>query len=412
MTKKIALNAPAFPESKFLMKPFRILGLVLALSASCGAPAVVRADSLASIFTNVTKSTAGQPRRPSIIFIRCNGLGCGDLSCYGQTNYFTPNLDRLAANGMRFTGFHSGNADFTGGLAALMTGKNAPFAPGSKTLAERLQAVGYYTGLIGEWTLGPKPWTQGFNNFGGFISEDEGRDYYADHLWRFSPHSLFDPTNKVVSDYVGREMIYQNTGGRKGRWMPQTLMDGILNFTRDEQPDSFNRYRPIFLLADLPAPRSAVRGADDFPVPSDAPYSDSPWPQAAKNRAALITRIDGNIGRLMEELNLIELTNNVAIIFSSSAPPEKSSNTNLDFLKLNGDAPAEMDAAFTPLPMIIWWPRIVPAGRVSDVPWSNADIMPTLLEMVRGDKVPELDGVSRARTLRGLSETNRMEAPH
>ena len=161
---------------------------MLSLAALCSWPAVVRADSLASIFTNVTAtSTAGSPRRSSIIFIRCNGLGCGDLSCYGQTNYFTPNLDRLASEGMRFTGFHSGNADFTSGLAALMTGKNTPFAPGSKTLADRLQQVGYYTGLIGEWTLGPQPWTQGFNNFGGFISEDEGRDYYADHLWRFSP---------------------------------------------------------------------------------------------------------------------------------------------------------------------------------------------------------------------------------
>jgi arylsulfatase A-like enzyme len=194
--------------------------------------------------------------------------------------------------------------------------------------------------------------------------------------------------------------------------MPQTLMDGILNFTRDEQPDAFNRHRPLFLLVNLPAPRSAVKGADVFPVPSDAPYSDSPWPQAAKNRAALITRIDGNIGRLMEELPLIDMTNNVAIIFSSSAPPEKSSSTNLDFLKLNGDAPADMKDALKPLPLIVWWPHMVPAGRVSDAPLSNADLMATLLELARADKATDIDGVSRARTFRGLSETNRVPAPH
>ncbi len=384
--------------------------LALALAALCGLPTAVHADSLASIFTNV-QSHAGSPRRPSIIIIRCHGLGYGDLSCDGQTNYFTPNIDRLASLGMRFTSFHAGSADFTGALAALMTGKNGAFVPGSPTLADRLKALGYYTGLLGEWTLGSEPWRQGFDEFGGFITEDEGRDYYADHIWRFAPHSLYDPNTKTVSDFTGRETVYQNLDGKKSRYMPEVFLKGAVTFPLDHQPDKFNRHRPLFLLADIPAPRSAAKGAHDYPVRTDAPYSDAPWPQAAKNRAALLTLLDGYVGQLLDDMNAIGLTNNTAIIFCSSAPPEKTASTNLDFLMLNGPAPAA-DAAAKSLPMIVYWPGVVPPGQVSDVAWSNADILPTILELVRGERVPDLDGKSMVSVFRGEAPANSVEAPH
>jgi len=127
-------------------------------------------------------------------------------------------------------------------------------------------------------------------------------------------------------------------------------------------------------------------------VPSDAPFTDEKWPQAAMNRAALITRLDGGIGRLFEQLGKSKMTNNVAIFFTSSAAPEKFANTNLNFLLPAGDFRAAEKSA--PLPMIVSWPGTIPAGRVSDAPWSVVDFAPTALEIGYLKPVTNFTGAS------------------
>ena len=368
---------------------------VLLLSGVCAA----RADSLADIFTNITVK-GGTPRLPSIIVIRCHGLGIHDLSCYGQTNYFTPNIDKLAAGGMRFTNFTAGAKDFSGALSALMTGKNGG-AAGSELLPARLQGAGYFTGLIGEWTLSAEPWTQGFNEFAGFIGEDEGKDYYADHVWRFLPHSQYDPDTKKISDYAGKEMIFANSGGHRGKYIPEVFFNTMTGFLQRNQPGRFNHHQPLFLLLDLSAPRSTGKVTDDFTVPSDAPFSDEPWPQSARNRASLITRLDGGVGRLFEELNKIGMTNDVLVIFSSSARPEKFTDKQMDFMKPNGNVPPDADPAGIPMPLIAYWPAQIAPGEVSGEPCSNVDLMPTLLEVARLKPEPGLDGTSLLPVLTG-----------
>jgi arylsulfatase A-like enzyme len=393
------------------MKYIRIDRLVVALALLLGLSDGVRAESLASIFTNAP-SHAYPRLRTSIIFIRCHGLGYGDLSCYGQTNFSTPSLDRLAAGGTRFTNFRPGSPDFSEALADVMTGITSGFAPDETTVAQRLQWAGYHTGLIGEWTLGQRPWEQGFDEFAGFLADDEGRNYYADYLWRYAPHSIINPSNSVIEDYVGREMLYPNTNNKKGRYLPDLEADMMVHFTKENQPQLDNSFKPFFLLADFSAPRRTTIGTDDFTVPSDAPFGDEPWPQAAKNRAALITRLDGGIGRLLENLEKLGMTNNVAIFFSSSAATAKFVNPNLNFLKPNGDLPTNQDAYTAPAPMIVYWPGTVPAGRVSDEVWSGADFVPTALEIAHAKPVTGLDGVSILPLLKGETGTNRLDAPH
>src|SRR5580658_5944829 len=141
--------------------PFNRFGVVLGawLAFAGGA----RAD-LSLISTNLHERVV-IPRRASIIFIQCHGLGYGDLSCYGQTNFQTPNLDRLAAEGTRFSNYRVTSDDYPQAQAALMEGNTGAFSAGQGTLAGRLQGVGYRTGLIGEWTLGAQPWMQGFDEF-------------------------------------------------------------------------------------------------------------------------------------------------------------------------------------------------------------------------------------------------------
>lgn len=370
---------------------FFVLLAALAFTAS----ALAQNESLASIFTNAANAhRTAVLRRPSIIFIACHGLALGDLSCYGQTNFQTPNLDRLAAEGTRFTDYRAGGDDLPTAQAALMAGNTAPFSPGQTTFAARLQQAGYYTGLIGEWTLGSEPWNQGFDNFAGFLSEQDADNYYSDFVWRYAPKSLYNETNHTLFAWKGPEEIYENTGNRKGKFIPDLLMFAMNNFVRDHVPDFANHYRPFFLLVNLPLPHSVTPGKDDYPVPTDAPYSGENWPQAAKNRAALLTRLDDGVGRLLEQLGKLGLTNNVAIFLAGAVAPEKFADPGLDFLKLKNEVRGGSSPEHLRVPMIVRWPDHVPAGRVSRGPWSAADFAPTAMEMAYAKPVASFTGIS------------------
>ena len=360
------------------------LNRVLLLLAALPFVLVAHAD-----LTPATMTVAS--RRPSIIFIQCHDLARGDLSCYGQTNFQTPNLDRLAADGIRFT-HYTGGANSAATTAQLLSGNNSTPTNGELNLAQCLQQNGYRTGLIGEWSLGNSPWTQGFDEFAGFLDEAAAQNYYADALWRYAPDSILDTTNNRMVAFVGKEMIYQNTGGKQGVYLPELFVNAMNNFVRVNAPDAASHYRPFFLLVNFPAPRSATPGADDFPVPSDAPFSDEKWPQAAKNRAALITRLDSGIGRLFEQLQKSGLTNNVAVFFTSSSAPEKFADTNLNFL-LPADDFRDANKP-TPLPMIVNWPRTIPANRINHASWSAMDFAPTGLNIASVKPADNFTGIS------------------
>jgi arylsulfatase A-like enzyme len=366
-----------------------------------------RAESLASIFTNVAPAaTTAIPRRASIIFIQCDGLGYGDLSCYGQTKFQTPNLDKLAADGIRFTSYYAGDAAASPSRAALMTGRDAShlrqradvdiaLAPDQINVAQLLKNSGYHTGLIGEWGLGDAPWTQGFDEFAGFIHSDEAQNYYSDYVWRYAPDALLNETENHASDYTGKEEIYPNTGGQRGEYIPDLFTFAAVSFVKNNQPDRFNHYRPFFLLVNYPTPRPDTTGTNSFPVPTDAPYSDENWPQPAKNRAAMITRLDGDIGRLLDQLKTIGMTNNVAIFFSSVSVPQKAGGFDPEFFQSN------VSSNDLRVPMIVRWPDKINAGQVSNFKWSARDFLPTAAEIAFAKSPPAIDGVSILPTLLG-----------
>lgn len=351
-----------------------------------------RAD-LAAIFTNTAPARPSAiPRRTSIVFIQCHGLAPGDLSCYGQTNFQTPNLDRLAAGGIRFTNYFGGSDSVTT-TALLLNGKDSGLLPGEANLAQRLNQGGYRTGLIGEWTYDREPWRQGFEQFAGFFTDLEAQNYYSKNIWRY-PHVLLNESNQIQDKVLEHEMLYGNNGGKNDQYLPDVLVNATLNFIRLCQPDKSNHYRPFFLLVNLPAPRTATTGADNFPVPSDAPFTSESWPQAAKNRAALITRLDSGIGRLFEQLDKLKMTNNVAIFFSSSSLPEKFADTNLNFLLPKESFLAATNPVPALLPMIAYWPGTIATGQVSKLQWTTADFAPTALQIAYMKPVTNFTGIS------------------
>jgi len=385
---------------------FILVAAVAPLFVPCGH---AQNESLASIFTNANGANGRHTvvsRRSSVVIIACHGLAQGDLSCYGQTNFQTPNLDLLAAAGTRFTDYRAASDELAPAQAALLTGGQAGLASGQATLATRLQQAGYHTGLIGEWTLGSKPWTQGFDEFAGFVSEQEADDYYSDFMWRYAPKAVRDETNQTWKTWVGREEIYANTGGKKGEFVPDLFLRAVESFVRANAPDTANHYQPFFLVASLPVPHSVTPGKDDYPVPTDAPFGDEKWPQAAKNRAALITRLDTGVGRLLEQLKKSGLTNHVAIFLTGAVAPEKFADPNLNFLKLKGEVRGGNSDERRRVPMIAYWPGHVPAGRVSQAPWSAADFAPTALEIARTKPAANYTGVSMLPLLLGQAGTN------
>jgi arylsulfatase A-like enzyme len=370
---------------------------IVALGAVLLSLATVRADdqSLAAIFTNAPKGRpAALPRRASIIYLNCQGLALGDLSCYGQTNFQTPNLDRLAAEGIRFTHYRTAGDDLAQAQAALVTGSTNAFAAEATTLPARLRAVGYHTGLIGEWPLGPQPWTQGFDEFAGYLSEAEADNYYADYMWRYAPNAARNATNNLRHAWVGREEIHDNTGGRKSKFIPDLLLTAAGNFIRMNVPDFANHYRPFFLLVNLPEPHSVTAGKDDYPVPTDAPYSDEPWPQPAKNRAATVTRLDANVGRLLEQLKKLNLTNNVVIVLSGAAAPGKFADARLNFLQIPGELRGGDTADRLRVPLIVRWPGHVPAGTINSAPCEAPDLAATVLQIAYAKPPASFTGAS------------------
>jgi uncharacterized sulfatase len=378
-----------------------------------------RAESLSSIFTNIAPATPPAiPRRASIIFIQCDGLGYGDLSCYGQTKFQTPNLDKLAAEGIRFTNYYAGDAASSPARAALMFGKDSghlkqradvdvPLAADGITAAQILKNSGYHTGLIGEWNLGDEnssgaPWRRGFEEFAGYLNPADAENYYADYIFRYAPRSILNETNNQMEDFLGREMLYPNTGGQKGQYIPDVLTKAAMNFVVNNQPDKFNRFRPFFLLLNYATPRAnsaeAERTGNGMQVPTDAPFSDETWPQPEKNRAAMIARLDGDIGKLMEQLQKTGMTNNVAIFFSSVTVPKKSGGVDPGFFHSN------ISTNDLRVPMIVHWPGKIPPGQVSGFKWSPRDFLPTAAQIAFANSPTNLDGISMLPILRGERE--------
>jgi arylsulfatase A-like enzyme len=339
------------------------------------------------------------PRRASVILVVANGLGYGDLSCYGQTNFQTPNLDKLAAEGIRFTNYFAGAAADSPACAALMLGKDSSqlrqradadiaLAPNETTVAQMLKNSGYHTGLIGEWNLGDEnssgaPWRKGFDEFAGYLDANDAENFYADYVWRYAPKSIFNETNKQMDTFMGRETLVPNLGGAKGEYIPDVLTKAALNFVKNNQPDKFNRFQPFFLLLNYQIP-----GDGKSQVPTDAPFSEEKWPQPAKNKAAMIARLDGYIGQLTEQLQKLGMTNNAAIFFTSATVPQKTGAVNPNFFH------SIVSTNDLRVPMIVHWPGQIPANAVSGFKWSARDVLPTAAEIGYAKPPEGIDGAS------------------
>ncbi len=372
--------------------------------------------------TNTPPSLTTRPpaaRRPNIIFILADDLGYGDLGCYGQSRIKTPNLDRLAAEGMRFTDFYAGSTVCAPSRCALMTGlhtghclirgnANVPLRERDLTVAELLKADGYHTGLIGKWGLGNEntsgvPWQKGFDEFVGYLDQVHAHNYYTDYLWRHDPRTGF--SDKMV--------FPENQGVVKQLYSHDLFAKAALNFVKINKPDPLNHHRPFFLYLAFTIPHAnneeGRRSGNGMQVPSDAPYSDEPWPPTEKNKAAMITRMDGDVGRLLDKLQELKIDDETVIFFSSDNGPHKEGGVDPTFFRSSGPfrgIKRDLYEGGIRVPLIVRWPGKIKPGQVNNGVFAFWDFLPTAVQ-IAGEKVPgDIDGISFLPTLLGKTQTN------
>ncbi|MCS7091669.1 MAG: arylsulfatase [Limisphaera sp.] len=363
------------------------------------------------------------PRRPNILLIVADDLGYGDLGCYGSPHIQTPHLDRLAAEGIRFTQFYAGSTVCAPARAALMLGRHTghlrirgnrrgvSLTADELTMSEFLRAMGYRTGLIGKWGLAVEnspgvPWRKGFDEFVGYLDNHHAHDYYTTYLWRYDPYS----------GYEGRLTLVENFGNARRTYIPDLCTRAATNFIRIHKPEWFNGYRPFLLMLCYTIPHAnneeGRRTGNGMQVPSDAPYSTRPWPQPEKNKAAMITRMDADIGRIMELLKVIGQEDNTLVIFTSDNGPHGEGGVDPAFLNSAGalrGMKRDLYEGGIRVPMIVRWPLRVRPGQVSDFVWTHWDIFPTLAEAVGTNAPAGLDGISVFPLWTGGEQTNRHE---
>jgi arylsulfatase A-like enzyme len=340
------------------------------------------------------------PRRANIILIVADDLAAGDLSCYGQTQFQTPNLDKLAAGGIRFNNYLAGGVTNAPALASLVLGKNTSYLPGTDfsltasdvTVAQYLKDSGYHTCLIGEWNLGDQnspgaPWRHGFEEFIGYFDPAEALNPYPESMWHyFTRFSTIDNKMELVNT---RETIFINANDQKV-YTSDLLTQWSINYIRNHQPQWFKYYRPFFVVLHY-----AIPGNGNRIVPSDAPFSEESWPQPEKNRAAAITRLDGHIGQLLEQLNKFNQTSNTVVFFTSDTTPQMGGGIDPKFFHENSN-PDDLH-----VPLIVSWPGKIPAGQVSRHEGSARDVLPTIAGLADLPATNNIDGQSLVPALFG-----------
>ncbi|MCA1901921.1 MAG: arylsulfatase [Candidatus Hydrogenedens sp.] len=351
----------------------------------------------------------GDSEKPNFIIILADDLGYGDIGCYGQEQILTPNIDRLAKEGMLFTDGYAGSTVCAPSRCCLMTGYHTgharvrgngavPLAPEDVTIAEVLKSQGYKTALIGKWGLGEAetsgiPVLQGFDEFYGYLNQVHAHNYYPDFLWRGTEKVKIE--GNVLSDTPG-------VCAKCEQYSHDLFTQEAINFITKNKDTSFFLYL-AFTIPHANNELGNVTG-NGMEVPNDEPYSDRPWPQQQKNHAGMITRLDDSVGKIMALLKELGLDQKTVVLFSSDNGPHKEGGADPEFFKSSGPFKGYKRALYDGgirVPFIVRWKDKITAGSKCDVPCAFWDVLPTFAELA-GAQVPKgIDGISLVPLLYG-----------
>ncbi|GGZ92078.1 arylsulfatase [Algibacter mikhailovii] len=369
-------------------------------------------------------------KKPNIIYILADDLGYGDLSCYGQTKFKTPHIDKLASKGMLFTQHYSGSTVCAPSRSSLMTGMHTghtiirgnkvrknktmllegqyPMPDSTFTMAEMLKKKGYKTGVFGKWGLGfpgseGDPINQGFDTFFGYNCQRLGHNYYPYHLW----------SNKDSITLTG------NAGRKNEVYGPELIHEKTLQFIEDNKKEPFFLYvSSIIPHAELMAPEKAIKkfrgnfmpektfeGVDDGPEYRNGPYGSQN--ECHATFAAMVSILDEQVGEIMDKVKTLGIEEHTIIIFTSDNGPHKEGGADPVFFNSNGGLKGfkrDLYEGGIRVPMIVSWPKKIKANTKTDHISAFWDIFPTLGAVVNAKTPTNIDGISFLPTLLNNTE--------
>lgn len=366
---------------------------------------------------------AQENSRPNIVFILADDLGYSDLGCYGQKLFATPNIDKLANEGLKFTSHYAGAPVCAPSRSALMTGLHTghtfvrgnkevepegqwPLPQDARTLLEMLKNAGYTTGVFGKWGLGypgseGAPENQAVDEFFGYNCQRLAHNYYPGHLW--------DNTKKIVLD--------GNSGTSKHDYAPQIIHEQALKFLDKNKDESFFLFYPMVIPhAELAAPEKYMAqyrgkylpekkydgvdaGESDF---RNGPYGSQPESHAAF--AAMLHLLDEQVGEVVDRIRSLGLDEKTLIIFSSDNGPHVEGGGDPDYFNSNGifrGYKRDLYEGGIRVPMIARWSSVIAPGTVTDHVSAFWDFMPTFGALAGGAVPSHIDGISFLPTLLG-----------
>ena len=354
---------------------------------------------------------------PNIIFILADDLGYGDLGCYGQTNFETPHLDQLAAEGMRFTNHYAGSTVCAPSRACLHTGLHTGHVyqrfngdiqlredPDDIILARRLKDAGYATAMIGKSGLSCRsdepslPNAKGFDYFFDYISHRAAHRYYPRSLWR-----------------MGEKIEYASNQGKEGRvYSGEVFLEDALTYLDRHRDDRF------YLHLSLQQPHADLSVPDEWRDKFAGRYEEIPYkgggyraePMPKATFAAMIAYLDDTVGQIVAKLKENGIAKNTLLVFSSDNGPMSEGGWHQDHFNSSGPlrgGKRDMYEGGIRVPMIAWWPGTISAGTTSNHVSAFWDFVPTACQAAGLEAPEDLDGISYLPTL--LGESNR-QAKH
>ncbi len=378
--------------------------------------------------------------QPNIIYILADDLGYGDIGCYGQQFIKTPNIDRLAAEGIRFTQHYTGAPICAPARCCLMTGlhsghtwirnnrelpDNDPFKTGqepipddTRTVAEMLRQSGYVTGLIGKWGLGSiaspgAPNKQGFDFFYGYADQVHAHNHYPEYLWRNDKQELIEGNVASVHPKTDRtkEVDSQEYKKYQGKHYSLDLMaDEAVQFIKE------NQKKPFFLYLAFVVPHKALQVPEESLEMYNGVFKEeqaydgkrgyTPHPRPLSAYAAMITRMDQKVGLILDQLKRLGLDENTIVMFSGDNGPAGGGGVDARFFNSSGGLRGMKGQVYEGgirEPFVARWPVKIKSGITTDHVSAHYDLMATLAELT-GQELTGTDGVSFLPTLLGQPE--------
>lgn len=354
--------------------------------------------------------------KPNIIFILADDLGYGDVGCYGQQKIATPNIDRLAKMGVRFTQFYSGSTVCAPARCSFMTGMHTghaairgnvtikpegqmPLPDSVVTIAMLLKRAGYTTAAFGKWSLGfittpGDPQKKGFDEFYGYNCQTLAHNYYPDHLWH--NHDRIELPGNLKSDSIySADLIHQQAMKFLNKkhdqpfflYLPYTLPHADVIVPRDEVYDHY-----VKKFNEQPTqPKSTDKEKHHF----------DPYPHAAF--AAMVARLDRFVGEIMNAVKDKGIEKNTLVIFTSDNGPHRENGGDPDFFNSNGGLRGikrDLYEGGIRVPFIACQPGLTKPGTINTMPVAIWDLFPTFSQLAKVAWIPETDGISLLPTLK------------